>query len=470
MKRIAFIGYIISLLGFAWLVGGCPPSSTIKDSTNEVNVPDANTAVSKFEDASSIVQPRPRPPVIPSKTAKAWFEDGVRISQKGQTDEAIKAFQSALTENPKMYQAWYNIGVLNDRQNNSTASERAYQNALRLKPSFYEAAINLSRLYLRLRRKTQATSLLEQKASQFPKDLRFRNALIYMHIYSGQLQRSEQMARAIQRKHEKNVETIMNLGLVWYKQKKYELARMAFNIAKRAKRKAAEPRYYLGFTYMKLGNISEAKDAFKDAIQRRDAYPEAHNALGALQLKTSKVTQAIASFRKAIQYMPNFWEAQVNLGIALRQNQKINEALDQFIMIKTKNPYNIEAHYYLGILYLDHNLTKGRLQPARFLSSVPQSIQREKAIFRQGQKIARYATASQYLQSYISRKSGLSAIAPVRKYLADAQKKQQRAEKGLKGMVKRFLKRRLRKLKKAQKAAARRPAPSPTRAAAPASR
>jgi tetratricopeptide (TPR) repeat protein len=282
-----------------------------------------------------------------------------------------------------------------------------------------------------------------------------------MRIHRGQLNQSEQMARALQRKNEKDSGAIMNLGLVWYKQKKYELARMAFNIARRSNRKEAAPNYYLGHVYMKLKNPTSAISSFQEAIKLRPNYPEALNALGVMYLKTSKVGLASAAFKRATEIMPKYWEAHINLGIALRQEQKINDALDRFLLVKKKNPYSNDAHYYLGILYLDHNLTKGRLQTARFLSSVPSSLQGDKAVFRQGNKIARYATASQYLQTYISRAAGLPADAPARKYLADAMKKKARAERGLKGMVKRKLKYRLRKLRRMRRRpppAARKPA------------
>lgn len=444
MKRIALMAYTLMVLAMFWMAAGCPDSTNIKTNNAAEPTPDAGAVAAVVDTAPA----RPQPPPRLDKSAEQLFQEGIQNVQTNQLQLALAAFDAAVKKKPNLHQAWYNIGVVNDRMNNAAKSESAYQNALRLKPNFYEAAINLSRLYLRQRRVNQAVSLLERKASRYPGDIRFRNAVIYMQIYRGQLSRSEQMARDLQRANEKDVNAIINLGLVWYKQKKYELARMAFSIAARSKRDMASPKYYLGFVHLKLNNKPAAISALQDAIKRRPDYPEAFNALGVLYLKTSKVSLAVMAFKRAVTLMPTFWEAQVNLGMAQRANQQIKESLDTFLSIKQKNPYNTDTYYYLGILYLDHNLEKGRLQPVRFISSVPSSLQREKLVLRAGQKIARYATAIQNLQTYISRTSGLAADAPARKYLADAQKKKSRAERVLKGLVKRLLKRRLRKMRK----------------------
>lgn len=477
MKHITSpISFGLLALGTLFCFAGCPNNSVLKqnsggDSTEKVSssTADASTGTSATPPEKKVVveaaAPPPRPrPVATGGSVEEQFEQAVKLAST-QPADAIKLLQEVLSKQPRSYQAWYNIGVLYDRMGNMPSAENGYNKALEIKPDYFPAVINLARLYRRQKRDGQATLLLQRKASQFPKELRYRNALIHTYIRKGQLAQAEQMARAIQKKDEKNAEAIINLGLVWYKQAKYELARTAFNIASETNTKLATPHYYLGQTYTKLKDQVAAIDSLKKALTLQDAYPEAHNLLGVLLIKQGKVKEARGHFEKAVKFMPRYWEARLNLGNALAALQNYKEASAIYQKLIQSFPYKTLAHYHLGILYLDK---KVKPQGTRGTSGyvIPAAIQGSKRILKRLDLIAQYNAAVTYIGAYVNRAS-LPADAPARSYLADAVKKRDKEKKRLQRTIKRELKRYLRK---ANKRAAPRPAPRPAPAAKPATR
>ena len=474
MYRLYFLAVLVLTGGFFTLTG-CPSSNSNVVSNLKEEAPppprsygapeskDASTSLASKGDAGTKPPPpRPVEPPKPNKTYKESFAEGVQLAKQSKFLEAIKSFKAAADANAKLYQAWNNIGILQTRVSNFAAAEVAYRKALQIKPNFVPAALNLSRLMIRQGRRGQAIMFLENKKTQNPKELAYQNALIAIYTAQGQLSRSEQLARAIQKKHEKNVGAIMNLGKVWFKQKKYELARTAFDLAAKNQRRnpTSEPYYHLGLVYDKLKDANFATENLKKALSIRDSYPEAHNKLGVLLMKAGKVDEARKHFQSALKYQPSFWDAMLNLGNALSALKKFPEAMAQYKKLLSKKPNYNEVHYHMGILYLDRKNLKGTI-PVSAPPGAPQKLQLSKRFSKRMFDLSRLTTCIYHLRTYINANSSLPSNAPVRSYLEEAQKKHKRLNKRMKSMIKnwfrkqkRLEKKRLRMLKKKQKAAA----------------
>ncbi len=451
------VGWWLVCLG-AWLAGvilvGCPNQKVVKqdESINAdggaIASADAGTVEATVESAP---EPEPVKAADPQEGNKERFKTALNTAEKDPL-QALKELEQVLQNDPKNHKAWYNIGVLQDRLNNPMGSRTAYTNALRIKPDFVPATMNLMRVYLRQGRNSEAMELVADKSRTFPQELAFQNALIYLYIQQGQLSRAEQMARDLRKKDEKNAQAILNLGLVWYKQEKYELARTAFTLAADADKTFAEPLYYLGFAYKKLNDVSSAITFLEKAVKIRHAFPEAHNFLGVLLLERGKLREAIPHFRAAVDLAPRMWEARLNYGIVLNASQQYKESLEVFQKLLQDNPSYIDAHYNMGILHLDRDLRIQRAMPTdRFLRDVPPDVQNEKRIVTIVDGISRFSTAAYHLQAYINQKRGVSSDAPVHRYLADANKQLTSLRKRLDSTIKSIRRARLRKSKKPPK-------------------
>lgn len=462
MNRLQWLAYFTMISILLWVVG-CPKTQTTPE-TEAVSTADAGTSstTATLTDGGAIVDDPPAAMSQTTRTPEELFTESMQVAETNPT-EAIQLLQKLVAQKPSLYQAWYNMGVLHHRKGNYTESENAYRKTLEIKPDFQDAIINLTRLYLSRNQTSQALNFVESKLSQYPNHSSLRNELIYLYTQRGEYQRSEQMARAIQQKEEKNARVILNLGLVWYGQKKYELAQMAFDRSSKIDKTLADAHYYLGFTHIKLSRQMAAISAFEEAIRVRPHFPEAHNMLGVLYLKQpGKVPAAIESFRKALQYSPQYKEAQLNLGIAFNSSGQHQEAADQFTLVLQQNIGYIEPHYYLGILHLDHNLKRQNIAIGAIAPEVPASLHHDGNILRQVSDIARYMTAVGHLRTYIGRKTGLASDAPVHQYLQDAEKRMGRERSKLQRLIKRITRQRLRDSKKKTRPLPPPPTPRPT--------
>ena len=447
MKRFLILPvFFIAVLATHPFLTGCPNSSVLRPNTDDESTSkDAgspNTTITPEKKAVSLPTPRPRPvPVDTSKSLEEGFEEAVKLASN-QPSLALQKFLKLAEKKPRSYQIWYNIGVLYDRQANPSLSESAYRKALRYKGDLYPAIIGLIRLYLRQNRTSQAKMFLQSKLQSYPKNFRLRNALIYLYIRDGRLHQAERLARNIQKKDEKNAEAITNLGLVWFKQSKYELARTAFNLAIASDKNLTVAYYYLAHANKKLKDPIAAIETLKKVLKIQKAYPEAHNLLGLLYYKQGKVKKAQEHYKEAITYMPNFWQAQLNYAITTADLKHYRQAAKIYRQLIKKFPYQKESYYHLGVLYLDRDIQQGLLS---YPIAIPIVIQSNKKLIKLYTSLKRYKTSIHYLQTYINKSSGLSADAPVKKYLASAQKKHDRTKKRLLRSIKRELKKYLRK-------------------------
>jgi len=166
-------------------------------------------------------------------------------------------------------------------------------------------------------------------------------------------------ARAALKIHEQNVDAMMVLGQVFYREGKYELVVSVTTTALAVDDTARTPKdtsavYNLqGFALASLGKDQMATQAFKKAAEADDKNAAAWNNLGTRYLRAGDVKTAGSCFSYAIELQPNFAKAHLNHGAALRAQGKLEEAEREIRKAMELERNYPEAHFNLGVLYLD---------------------------------------------------------------------------------------------------------------------
>lgn len=362
----------LSWLTLASLVAACgahppatqPPEEIAADGgsfdAGELPAPAATALPEAVAPDAGAAAPAPAAPEVPAVSnadqdkAKSKFDAAAQKMAAGDVDGAIEGFNSAFDENPRLAWAAYNVGVLYERKALTDKAAEAYAAALRSKPDFEEASANLARLRLRTGQFSVAEHELRDRIGHFPTVLGLRNQYVEVLIAMGALDRGETEEKRVLKLDERNARAMLNLAIIWYKQKKYELARdiLAENAAAI---EPGNPEIYntLGFVYLGLKSKPQALEAFKKAAALRADFPEAHINLGTFYNEASDWPDSVRELELAVKYAPDWAAAHLNLGNAYRGNKQYDKALAEYNKALELAPKNPDPYFNLGLLYLD---------------------------------------------------------------------------------------------------------------------
>ncbi len=159
--------------------------------------------------------------------------------------------------------------------------------------------------------------------------------------------------------HEQNVEAMLVMAEVYYKQKKFELVQavtstaLAVDAKIRTPQETSRAHNLKGFAYSAMGNDNLATQAFKMAAEADEKNAGAWNNLGTRYMQAGDVATAKQCFAYALELDATFAKAHLNLGAALRAEGKWQDAEKSLLTAMKLRPNYPEAYFNLGVLYLD---------------------------------------------------------------------------------------------------------------------
>ncbi|MBI3071719.1 MAG: tetratricopeptide repeat protein [Deltaproteobacteria bacterium] len=331
-----------------------------------------------------------------TEATKAGLED----AKKG-----IDAFKRLAERNPDLPHAHFNLGVLYERTGENGLAEEAYRSALRAKGDFLPAAEALANQQAKRRGAAEAVRFVDVLVAKNPKSLDLVNLLGKWKIRVGDSDGAVALAKSALRKDERNIGAIMNMGAVFYRQGKTELAIFAFQNADTIDRenekkfaagyrRSAAIHQALALSYLKVDNKDAAIAAFREAIALRGDFPEVLNNLAVLLTEKKDFKGAVSLLEKALAFRPGYVRAVVNLGNAHRGLEQLDKALELYEQARKMNPGLAEATFNIGVMYLDHEW-KGMEPMARYERAI-QEFRRYKG--EAGAKLDKDDPVDRYVQ------------------------------------------------------------------------
>jgi tetratricopeptide (TPR) repeat protein len=166
-------------------------------------------------------------------------------------------------------------------------------------------------------------------------------------------------AREALKVHEQNVDAMLVIAEVYYKQGKHELvyavttSALQVDAKIRAPEESSKAHNLQGFAMLGLGEESKATQAFKKAAEVDENNAAAWNNMGTRYLDAGDAATATSCFKYALELDPRFFKAQLNYGAALRAEGKLAEAETAMRKALELRPNYAEAYFNLGVLYLD---------------------------------------------------------------------------------------------------------------------
>jgi len=247
---------------------------------------------------------------------------GVANIKLGRFDEAVVAFEKALTVDSACVEARWNLGRALKNLGRAEDALAHYEDARRIAPHRPEAHKNLGDAYLGLRRLKDATSAYERALDLKPDYPEACNNLGYALIELGRI---EDAAAALENAIKINPDF-------------------------------AEALNNLGNAYKHLGRHDDAIARYKEAIRIKPDYAGAYNSLGAALSDLGRREDAAASYEKAVAAWPGFARAHHNLSSVKKfvpSDPQIEQMSDLLKQDGVADAEKTLLHFGLGKAYDD---------------------------------------------------------------------------------------------------------------------
>ncbi|MGD1083140.1 MAG: tetratricopeptide repeat protein [Verrucomicrobiota bacterium] len=219
---------------------------------------------------------------------------GDALLQKGNVDEAISQFQTALRIEPDNASAHNNLGNALEQKGRLDEAILQYHNSLQLQPEHAETYCNLGNALLKKGSVEEAIRQL-QKALQIKPDFAAaRYNLGNAFLQSGSLDEAiTQYQKALE----------INLDY-------------------------ADAHHNLGTALLRKGRVDEAITQYQDALQIKPDLEDARHNLGMAYFQKGDLEKAIECYQEAIKINPRSADAYANLGLAFFKKREIKQAVD----------------------------------------------------------------------------------------------------------------------------------------------
>ncbi|MBD3401532.1 tetratricopeptide repeat protein [candidate division GN15 bacterium] len=217
-----------------------------------------------------------------SVRAMEALNTGIEAGQAGNMDEAVIAYQTAISLNPDLVDAYMNLGAIFFQQQKYDQALQQFRTASEKDPDNADAFANVGRVDYTLRRFPEAIEAFNKAIELNPDD-----AALYRDLGKAYYQNRDQ-ANAVE-----TLEKCHEMGGGDY---------LTYLMVGRA--------------YDKLGQDTKAIQALKQSNEMKPNY-SAHFALGQIYMGQEKYTQAGQSFQKALTVNSKKFRAAYNYASAM---------------------------------------------------------------------------------------------------------------------------------------------------------
>ncbi len=259
----------------------------------------------------------------------AYHENGDGQKERESFEKAMSFFLIADTASSanagetyasSEYIYYFNRGIEYKRDGKIEQAIEAYKKAIELQPGYTDSYFNLSRIYESKYGKDKSIELLRQGIKEAPDSLLLYDELGYIYKDSGDLDNASKIFQEAITKVQGNCDKanvariFEGLGLIYYANKKFDLALDTFNKALEQNPRSSTIYTNIGATYTAKGDSKKALTSLETALQLNPKDAVAHNNLGDILAQQGRINEAILEFNKALEIDPNLKIAQENLA------------------------------------------------------------------------------------------------------------------------------------------------------------
>jgi protein O-GlcNAc transferase len=280
--------------------------------------------------------------------AEIYNNIGNVLKDQGKLEDAIAVYERALSLKPDYAVAWYNMGGTLRVQDKLEDAIAAYERALSLKPNYADAHYNIGVTLQQQGKLEDAIAAFERVLSLEPDDAEVYNNMGVMLKEQGKL--SDAIAayeRALSLKPDYAI-AYNNMGATLQQKGRLEDAIAAYERALSLKPDYADACYNMGVTLQQQGKLSDAIAAYERAMSLKPDHADACYNMGVTLQQQGKLEDAIAAYERAVSLKPNYADAYVNMGNTLQEQGKLEDAIAAHKRALSLKPDYAGAYFNMG--------------------------------------------------------------------------------------------------------------------------
>ncbi len=220
--------------------------------------------------------------LLPENPGPAQFELGMCYGQLGQNDRAILALEDAVKSRPQDQAYNYQLALMYQKVKEFDKAEQVFKNLIQFSP---------------------------QDA------LSYYSMIIRMYDEAGLPEKAIDAARKIIELNPKSEISILNLGIIYYKLKRYDEAIATFRQALTVKPDYEMAQNYIGVSYSQQKKYKESIDAFREYVRLVPDSADGWFNIGIDYMLLKDFRNALEPLRRCVQIKPDYAVAQFNLAV-----------------------------------------------------------------------------------------------------------------------------------------------------------
>ncbi len=280
--------------------------------------------------------------------ARAHFNRGNILLDRGDTAAALSAYELAVKFKPDSAGAHYNMGNALLRLGALDAGIDALHRAIALKPEFADAHMALGVALMDKHHPEQAIASFDTVLELQPEwaDTHHKRGIALQDLHQPEnAMRCFERAIAID-PHIADVHS--NLGSALIELDRVDEAIASYRRALEINSELVDVHYNLGLALQNSGNRNEAIASYHRALALQPDHASTLNNLGGIFVDIGHNENALTCFRHVIGLQPDRPDAHLNLGIALASMGQTELAMVSFRDALALQPDNVDAMLRLG--------------------------------------------------------------------------------------------------------------------------
>jgi len=292
---------------------------------------------------------------LDSKRDDAHYGLGIVYLKMHRYGDAVSPLEKAIELNPGNTEAYYQLGSVYEELKEFAKAAEMYESYLSLKPETNWAGyLRLGLCRLELGQFEDAISAFQEVLKEKPDDVKTNYNLAEAYHRAGQFDKAAETYIQLTQVNPDGATTYYGKMVKMYDEtgmfeKAIEAAKKIIEFNPNSELAV----FNLGIMYFKMKKYHEAIDTFNQALSIRPDFDSAYYNIGLNYFRLKKFKEAVEAFKKFVEITPDNADAWYNIGVGYMQLKKFESALEPLRKSIELRPNYGLAHYNLAITYLN---------------------------------------------------------------------------------------------------------------------